>query len=222
MPPPSTADVRSRPDPACADQGWNAVGVGCTTRRQNTHGIEEREVLYPWHPWAGRLARVNEVVERKGGDVFRCVCRERSMDVVQDLPSWMFDRAACATVRILMNPLVDLAALRVLRALLNNITKDRALAQSPPSNTPFLDATLRSHDQNRGETHARPATSSSSTSERDTAVRSIRGSRRRTAAKTRLGHAADADPPGADGSHGAIDPRSQRERTRAPSEGDAS
>jgi hypothetical protein len=100
---------------------------------------------------------------RKTGDVFRCVCCDPSMEVVQELPSWMFDRAACAAVRVLTNPLVDFAALRVLRALLNDTTKDRTL-------TLPLGATMGSHDQNRRETHAQPATSLSSASARDPAI----------------------------------------------------
>jgi hypothetical protein len=28
-----------------------SVDDGCTKRRDNAHKIEEREVLYPWHPW---------------------------------------------------------------------------------------------------------------------------------------------------------------------------
>jgi hypothetical protein len=159
------------------------VDGDCTTRRQNAHGTDEREVLYPWHPWAGRFVRIKEVVVRKTGDVFRCVCCDPSMEVVQELPSWMFDRAACAAVRVLTNPLVDFAALRVLRALLNDTTKDRTLKESAPSNTLPLGATMGSHDQNRRETHAQPATSLSSASARDPAIQPVHGIRQRAAAK---------------------------------------
>src|SRR6266536_6713895 len=41
----------------------NAVFGNCTTRLRNTHGTEEREVLYPWHPWYGCLVRIHEVVD---------------------------------------------------------------------------------------------------------------------------------------------------------------
>ena len=137
MPPPRGASGGSKPRPGCAGQGSNAGVVDYTTRQQNAHGIEEREVLYPWHPWAGRLARVNEVVERKSGDVFRRVCYERSMEIVQELPSWMLDRATRATVRVLVGPFVDLAALRVLRALLNGMAKECAGA-IPTIEYPFF------------------------------------------------------------------------------------
>ena len=194
----------------------------CTIRRQNAHGIEDREVLYSWHPWAGRSVFIKEVVERKSGGVFRCVCREQSLDVVLELPSWMFDRATCAMARVLANPRVDLTALRALRGLLNDIAKDRTSGQSTPSNIPFPSATMDSHDQNRGEAHAGSATSPSSKSAPDTAALSIQGGRRRATARTQLGSAADTNPTSADGSHGAIDPRSQRQRARAPSKGAAS
>src|SRR5260370_37651580 len=37
-----------------------------TTRRRNAHGIAEYELLYPWHPWAGCLVHIHEVVEKAG------------------------------------------------------------------------------------------------------------------------------------------------------------
>src|SRR6202163_3776719 len=42
----------------------------CTTRRRNAHGITEYELLYPWHPWAGCLVHIHEVVEKAGREVF--------------------------------------------------------------------------------------------------------------------------------------------------------
>jgi hypothetical protein len=47
----------------------------CTTRRSNAHRTanpEEREVLYPWHPWAGCLVCVHEAIEKVDGIVLRC------------------------------------------------------------------------------------------------------------------------------------------------------
>jgi len=95
---------------------------------------------------AGRLVHIQEVIERRAGDVFRCVCRNSLIDRVQELPVWMFDRATCATVRVLAKPLVELSALRGLGALLTDTTKDRTLADSGLSNTPVLGASMGSHD----------------------------------------------------------------------------
>jgi hypothetical protein len=47
----------------------------CTTRSGNAHRTEvaqEREVLYPWHPWAGCVVHVHEAVEKAGGIFLRC------------------------------------------------------------------------------------------------------------------------------------------------------
>jgi hypothetical protein len=38
----------------------------CTTRQHNAHRTEEREILYPWHPWFGRVVFVDEMVSRGG------------------------------------------------------------------------------------------------------------------------------------------------------------
>jgi hypothetical protein len=47
----------------------------CTTREGNAHRTEksaEREVLYPWHPWAGCTVYVHETVEKTDGTALRC------------------------------------------------------------------------------------------------------------------------------------------------------
>jgi hypothetical protein len=47
----------------------------CSTRRGNAHRTEvaeEREVLYPWHPWAGCIVHVHEAIEKVDGIVLRC------------------------------------------------------------------------------------------------------------------------------------------------------
>src|SRR6266536_5743714 len=78
----------------------NAVFGNCTTRLRNTHRTEEREVLYPWHPWSGCLVRIHEVVEKAAGDVVRCSHAGDPLGLWQELPVWMLDRAACAPMRV--------------------------------------------------------------------------------------------------------------------------
>jgi hypothetical protein len=102
-------------------QGSNAAGDHCTTRRRNAHRIEDREVLYRWHPWFGRVVRVDGVIEKDGGDVFRCCAGGELSSRSLELPAWMFDRATCTLTRSTRAPAADLAALSALRRLLNDL-----------------------------------------------------------------------------------------------------
>src|SRR5260370_3540517 len=58
--------ARRRARPAYPSPRIDAYGPRCTTRRRNAHGIAEYELLYPWHPWAGCLVHIHEVVEKPG------------------------------------------------------------------------------------------------------------------------------------------------------------
>src|SRR5271170_1183080 len=113
-----SAGGRSRRDPAFEQQGSNAAACGCRRRRQNAHRTEERQVLYELHPWFGRPVRLHEVLEKSGGKVFRCSCDDDAVGRRLELPGWMFDRVACAPIRTVAVPLVELAALQALRLLL--------------------------------------------------------------------------------------------------------
>src|SRR5260370_21580284 len=93
--------MRARPYPktgACASR--------YTTRRRNAHGIGEYELLYPWHPWAGCLVHIHEVVEKAGREVFRCSLSGRASGRWLEIPAWMFDRAARAAWRVGAAPYV--------------------------------------------------------------------------------------------------------------------
>src|SRR5450755_1190804 len=93
-----------------------------TTRRRNAHGITEYELLYPWHPWAGCLVHIHEVVEKAGREVFRCSLSGRASARWLEIPAWMFDRAARATWRVGATPYVDIAVLTALATLLQDVT----------------------------------------------------------------------------------------------------
>ena len=67
----------------------------CTTRLQNAHWTEEREVLYRWHPWAGCIVQIHEVVAKASGSVARCSRGGAAVHRSLELPVWMFDRG-CA------------------------------------------------------------------------------------------------------------------------------
>src|SRR5262245_4022661 len=100
MLPRSGAARRSKLDRACAGQA-RSEGVGCcTTKRLNTHKPERREVLYPFHPWAGCIVYIHELVQKPTGDVGRCSRDAHATGPHLELPMWMFDRAACAAIQV--------------------------------------------------------------------------------------------------------------------------
>src|SRR2546423_5504113 len=80
----------------CRAQG--AYAPHCTRRRDNAHKIEELEVLYPWHPWFGRVVHVHEVIEQRAGGVLHGSPDGDASRRWLELPQWMFDRAACLVV----------------------------------------------------------------------------------------------------------------------------
>src|SRR5260221_6016027 len=80
----------------------------------NAHGIGEHELFYPWHPWAGCLVHIHEVVEKAGREIFRCSLSGRATGRWLEIPAWMFDRAARAAWRVGAAPYVDIAVLTAL------------------------------------------------------------------------------------------------------------
>ena len=86
------------------------------------------------------------VVEKASGNVGRC-CRDgaaacRSLE----LPTWMLDRAACASMRMDTRPRVEVAALDALTTLLAEV----AITDAAPSNAPVLGVQTAPRDENRG------------------------------------------------------------------------
>jgi len=207
-----------RTPPASDSQGWNAVAPRCRKQRQNAHGTEERQVLYELHPWFGRLARLHEVIEKSGGKVYRCSCDGDAVDRWLELPAWMFDRVACATIRTVAVPLVEVAALQALRLLLAVVLRQR-ISEDASSTVLGHGAALASHEQTRREGDARATKASSSASDRKRAVRAAHRARlRQPAAETDLGSASVAGPRGADRPDDAPSPRSRVERSSSRTE----
>ena len=137
---------------AAGSRSPNVVGSRCTTLRHKTHGTEagdEVAVAYAWHPWAGRLAHVREVIERTTGISARCGLVDAAADRVQEIPVWMLDAAICRSMRASDEPVAALSALRTLRSLLSEATK-RASAVSSP------EPRIASPDRHRGDRHAPP------------------------------------------------------------------
>jgi hypothetical protein len=71
-----------------------------------------------------------------------------------ELPLWMFDREACASIRLSEEPVADLSALRALRFLLAGFAGIDGANRPLSSTDSDLSARLMSCDQNRGKDHA--------------------------------------------------------------------
>lgn len=202
-------------------QGSSVDACRYTTRRGNAHETDERKVLYPWHPWAGCIVHIHEVIEKVAGDVFRCSHDDGASGRLLELPIWMFDRAACAPMRVETFPQADIAALQALRALLDAAIGGVAVASS---NAPVSGAARVSHDQNRGEVHVTPTAASTRPSKRDAAIRSVRyDERRQRGTDAGMADAASANAPGSDGAddaaeraHHHVDCPARRERDDHP------
>jgi hypothetical protein len=103
-----------------------------------------------WHPRFGLRVGVHEAIERSGEVVFRCSLSGTDVDRWLEIPAWMFERSACARVRVAADAHADLAALMALAALVRDALSERFA----PSNALLSGAS--SHDQNREEVHATP------------------------------------------------------------------
>jgi len=98
--------------------GPNVTVGGCTSRQPNTHNTESREVCYPWHPWFGRSVVVYEVLVKYGQSVCRCGLEEERNRRAVEIPTWMFEPAACCRLPAMAVPTVSCDALLELKALL--------------------------------------------------------------------------------------------------------
>jgi len=179
---PPASDCRKH----CADVGC------CTTKLENAHGTEFREVLYRWHPWFGLRVTVHEAVSRSDGIVFRCTLtggRGRQLE----LPAWMFDRAACRDLFPLSTtPHATKAALCALADLL----RDALQASVTASTVSLCGASCASRNEDVGEVRVRQddGTPSKGTQgpPQAAAVRSVR----RESAQDSRGHAGMVGPSG--------------------------
>ena len=141
---------RPVPRPGCGSPRPSASAADCITRRQNTHGttvFDDGQVVYAWHPWAGRIVRVREVITRASGAVLRCSPVGEGVTRLQEIPAWMLDRAVCGRMRRVPHPVAELGALAALRALLSEAVAARVAAGE--SRRPAV----ASPDQDRGERH---------------------------------------------------------------------
>jgi hypothetical protein len=91
-----------------------------TTARQNTHGTEV-VVCYPWHPWHGLTVRVVRSLAKRRESMVHATAEGNKRAQVLEIPGWMVDPGACASLRAAQEPAVDCSALRSLRELLKCI-----------------------------------------------------------------------------------------------------
>src|SRR2546428_2525715 len=105
-------------DRECPAPGWRADGHGCTSREPNTHNTESREVCYPWHPWFGRRVAVYERRVKYGQAVCRSGLENKQNRGSVEIPTWMFESAACCRLRVMAVPTVGCDALLELKVLL--------------------------------------------------------------------------------------------------------
>jgi len=167
----------------------SACGPDCTTRQHNTHRTEEREVLYPWHPWFGRRVFVHEVLVRGNGRVFRCSETVQAAARRLAIPEWMFERAACCGMARAESPRVNRAALDGLKALILEAFGATAGA--------MIEARPRSFSL-EGEADATPRTPSSCPTTRTVSSRQPKTGM----APTACGGTRENDAP--DGAHAAV------------------
>jgi hypothetical protein len=160
---------------ASGSQALCAGGPYCTRRRSNAHrtvGPEEREVLYPWHPWAGHIVNIHDAIEKADGTVLRCSQDGGATGCWLELPAWMFDRAVCLPMRITRDPRLKFPALAALHELLNGIASQQG--QSSSSNIPVSSAASEACDENRGTTHATSKSTSYNQSQASPSARPVR------------------------------------------------
>jgi hypothetical protein len=196
------ARQRLRGTVACSPE-TSAAAQCCTTRRQNTHGTEVRELLYPWHPWFGEHVHVHAALAKRV-DIFRCSLSGVPSDRLLEVPAWMFDRAVSGYWRSLPVPHVDLSSLYALAKLLEDA---EASSQSAVTG-----AALVSHETSRRDVHAPPV--------HDISVRSVLGpAAGEDSRDAAMAGVAGGDPPSVDGAHRTAIRRSRKVRTCLPTEG---
>ena len=75
------------------------------------------------HPWFGRSVAVYEVLVKYGRSVCRCGFEEERTRRSVEIPTWMFEPAACCRLRVMAVPSVGCDALLELKALLRTASR---------------------------------------------------------------------------------------------------
>ncbi len=105
------------PRPECGRRARCAAVGHCTSRQSNTHSTESREVLYPWHPWFGRVVWIYATRVNHGRLVAQCGLEPRHERPGVEVPQWMFDTAVCCQMRVAQQPVASIDALCELKRM---------------------------------------------------------------------------------------------------------
>jgi hypothetical protein len=115
-------------EPARPSAAIGAFGPRCTTKLKNAHRTEFRELLYRFHPWSGLPIAIHEAIDKPDGVLFRSDIVDSDSDRWREIPAWMFDRSACAKVRLVAtDPHADMSALVALASLLPSARRSTAV-----------------------------------------------------------------------------------------------
>ena len=96
----------------------NVCDAGCTSRQQNAHITETREVLYRWHCWYGLPVYIFGAVTRGEHRLFRCALDHGDSGRLLEVPQWMFEATACCRMVLMEAANVSVETLRDLNRLL--------------------------------------------------------------------------------------------------------
>jgi hypothetical protein len=174
-------------------------------------------VIQRWHPWAGCVVHIREVIKKASGDMVRCSRDGGASGRWLELPVWMFDRASCTAIHRAATPQADLAALRAMMALLQGMKG----AGAASLNARLSGAVLGSHDPNRRDAHATVDEPPSRSSARTATAGVVRTDKPQRRGNAGMALPSRRDTPSRDASRGAPDPRSRERRSRSATGGDA-
>lgn len=74
-------------------------------------------VRYAWHPWVGMSVILVRTVRKQPESVLYVECDRELGAKLREIPGWMIDPAVCAVMRLAVEPIVSLEAIRALRDL---------------------------------------------------------------------------------------------------------
>ncbi len=122
LPPPCRWRARrNTPRRAWRSRGSRAGACCYTTRQQNAHITDTRELLYRWHCWYGQPVYIFGTVTR-GAQVFlRCALDRGESGRLLEVPQWMFEATACCRMVLAATASVSVQTLRDLSRLMHAV-----------------------------------------------------------------------------------------------------
>ncbi len=102
----------------------NGDDAGCTSRQQNAHITDTRELLYRWHCWYGQPVYIFGTVTRGEHVFLRCALDRGESGRLLEVPQWMFDATTCCRMVLAATANVSVQTLR-------DLTRFICAVQSP-------------------------------------------------------------------------------------------